>query len=1125
MSEFHNNNDGDGDGHGVSENTRHVNTGAPRHSRQPISAAVTPPDRQSSATEFQAAEFHATDACVHSLAAHAKVFLEESGRLGNDKISPALNRIITHNSPISLCSGEALLQQTDFQLPGPIPLQWSRIYRSSHQQDYGIGVGWSAPYLARLLIQEHKIILVNGEGRLVPFLRPRQAEACCNPVEQLTLFCVHNLRDGKSVFTVEDKNKIYWQFDGPGDCKRLHAISMANGVSIRFLYDEAGRMTRMRDSAGRHLKLEYNITNRLRAVNLVDSSGKILGKPLVQYHFNNEGDLVSVIDAAGNAQHFQYHRHLILKHTNKDGFKRYFHFDRHDIDAKCIHYRSDGNIHERRVNYDEANKITRCSDACGHTTVFHFNESGLLTRKIEPEGGVRDFEYDHYGRLLLERDPMGNSTQYGYNGDSKLIRFVNPSGHTTRFEYDDHGRLTAVTDALGMRWRRRYDLKGRLASVTDPLGYAVQYQYDEHDNPIVITNAMKRNQRLEWDETHQLLAHTDAAGNRRQFRYDALGRLTETQERQRLSRFFYDPMGRVIETIAANGDTERYEYTAEGHLRCVIDGLGRITQYTYDGLPPCIERSNCYGQAFKFGYDKERNLTAMMNENGDRCEFHYDGNQRLSKETGFDRRMQHYGYNAAGHLVSHTDGTTRITQFKRDAMGRIIKKWSSDQDISRYEYDALGRLVHAINKDAELEYKFSDNGQLTEERQNSVRLRHQYDLTNQRTATRISKTEHVDFEYNAQGLLKRVTFNHTPLIGITRNVHGQEIVRTSGAVNSFFAYDALGRICQQRVVKDQTPLMDLQYRYDAAGNLCEVNDQKYGSSVFHYDALNRVQEVQGPITEHFNYDSSDNLLDARQAFAGSRVRHNRIKVFQDYRFEYDDAGNIIREVKGKKQTRYTYNTQNQLVKVEKNGRTVEYGYDPLGRRVKKSAGFGDVTYWWDGSTLLGESCDRVHITYIHEPHSRYPLYQVRNGEVFFYHNDCSGTPLLLTDVKGDIVWQARYKFFGQIISYEKPFVDNAIGFQGFYYDAESGLYCTGFRYYHPVLARFIHQDPRAMVTGDTHLDCLFLPLTSNSRRQPPLAHSRHTLRQPLPLNAAPKILDNDFNFDEDIIRSITGTTG
>jgi len=217
--------------------------------------------------------------------------------------------------------------------------------------------------------------------------------------------------------------------------------------------------------------------------------------------------------------------------------------------------------------------------------------------------------------------------------------------------------------------------------------------------------------------------------------------------------------------------------------------------------------------------------------------------------------------------------------------------------------------------------------------------------------------------------------------------------------------------------------------------------------------------VEGFASEQFNFDPAGNLLDTDQPASGGFVKGNRLHVFQDYRFEYDDAGNLITEKKGKKETHFTYNAQNQLTKVEKEGQSFEYAYDPFGRRIRKKDAFGETTFLWDGEVLLSEQRNNIETTYIHEPGSFIPMCQVRDDKVYYYHNDHLGTPNIVTDKTGEVVWEARYKVYGNVVKYEVEAIENNIRFQGQYFDTETGLHYNRHRYYHPVVGRFTTVDP------------------------------------------------------------------
>ena len=328
---------------------------------------------------------------------------------------------------------------------------------------------------------------------------------------------------------------------------------------------------------------------------------------------------------------------------------------------------------------------------------------------------------------------------------------------------------------------------------------------------------------------------------------------------------------------------------------------------------------------------------------------------RLIQEIGFDGRIQKYNYNAAGHIVRHLDGANRVTSFKRDPLGRVLQKRTSTGEITQYEYDAQGQLVKAYNSHCVVHFRYNSRGQLVGEMQNDHRIQYVFNAGGQKTKIVLPDGKTIGYEYDQHGLLSRVSYDGKVLCTVEHDHHGRETRRVTGKISSHFDYDPMGRLIQQRTMKGKSAVWERQYRYDKTGNLRQIDDLNSGKVRFHFDNLDRLNRAEGAINETFTFDPAGNLLDSQYPEPQGFVQGNRLRVFQNFRFEYDDVGNLVRQFQGRLETRFYYNVANQLVRAYRNGQTTEYTYDPLGRRCKKADAMNETDYLWDGDILLHES--------------------------------------------------------------------------------------------------------------------------------------------------------------------------
>jgi len=340
------------------------------------------------------------------------------------------------------------------------------------------------------------------------------------------------------------------------------------------------------------------------------------------------------------------------------------------------------------------------------------------------------------------------------------------------------------------------------------------------------------------------------------------------------------------------------------------------------------------------------------------------------------------------------------------------------------------------------------------------------------------------------------------ITSINHDEQGRETERQHGnGLESQKDYDPQGRLQKLRLGKigspvsdptqDSSPILERGYQYNKAGQIAQIEDSLRGTSSYHYDALDRLTQVDGPNPEHFVHDPAHNILaaanskdEAKQQASATEIKGNRLAFRGDTHYRYDIHGNRIAELRGKGQklqTRYQYNSRQQLVRVEKlkleEGaeqlqQEIHYQYDPLGRRIGKSTNNEQTSFLWDGDVLLRENKSDIHTqqdqstrTYYFEPGTFKPVALKEDEQVYHYHLDHLGTPDTLTNQEGEVVWSVAYKSYGNIALAHENQIKQPIRFQGQYFDEETGLHYNRFRYYDPEVGEFTQQDPIGLLGG------------------------------------------------------------
>lgn len=685
------------------------------------------------------------------------------------------------------------------------------------------------------------------------------------------------------VFTRADGTRFYFNQDTGLQTSTVDR----NGNTLTYFYDASGRLTSLKDSAGRTtltlgwdsaglqwirdlsgraLKFSYNPSHQLTKLEdggSFDATSQTFGAgaPVKSFPFgytatsvNDNAKLNSVGDPRGASTAISYYTSTEnsafafwpKKHTDRRGNETTFSY--RDPDASAAK--------------DLEATVT---DVNGSTP------------------SVTDYRMDGYGRSTRIKDANANAagssevTTLGWDTDHNVIRFEEQNGAASAWEFDkqtgyplnirdavevkngDPGiklayeTLTGVpgqptvlktkTSSQGRVSTFSYDPSGNLASVKNGLGFGPTYEYNPNGTPAKATDA--RN------------GVTTFTG------YDGNG----------YPQTITDPIGAKTEFV----------YDVRGNVMQVKDALGHLTTATYDAFGRPTAVTTPYDGAARrtsaTAYDLNDNTTKQTAPNGAVTSYDYDAADQATTKSIPDNniagRKLTYRYDPLGRLVEKTapkgvatpvESDDFVTRYTYDRIGQITKAenpvadglfmplGTSSSAITTYAYDSVGNQIRMVDPNKNATASADDYTTKTT-----------YDLNHQVTAVTdaagyTNKTEYdrdglVTAQIDALGNKKRTDYDaagqaiemhvpHTPTSGtvedrVTKKTYDPvgnvtRITRPSGKYEET-VYDANNRPIQNKSAFDTA---DAPYtspsstfsKYDAAGNMTARSDPTFGAA-------------------------------------------------------------------------------------------------------------------------------------------------------------------------------------------------------------------------------------------------------------------------------------------------------
>lgn len=995
--------------------------------------------------------------------------------------------------PVNLITGSVLYEGADFEISGPIPIKWERNWYSDASREGILGYGTHCSYDLSLEVfeDENVIGVMLPDGRAAGFpLLVAKGEKFYNRSEKLTL----TYMGGDTYEMFDHKSRLTYLFIHVSkNIFKPVSLSNAGGLSIKFFYNEKDVLHKIIDTAGREINITLDKKNR--AVK-VEAEHRGFSRKLVEYSYNDVGDLVGITDANGKTTSIRYENHLMVEKTDRNGQTFYWKYDGNKTGARCIHTWGDGGILEGRIQYNKGHNIV--TNSLGESKAYYYDENDLCIKEVDELGNTVFHEYTDFMEPYRDIDEEGNITGYTYDERGNLKTVQKPDGSTTTYLYDADDRLLLFVDAEGKSTGCVY--KDNFLSMVVGADKAVT-TYEHFDNGLIKSIKNNKGQKTElfYDADHNLTKVLLPDGATGEWHYDEWGRCISAINPEKAVQYFnYDALDRVTGIKKYDGNNVKLKYNAYDQVIFAEDAQHKVKfEYTPLGSLKLREEN---GVAIRFGYDTEERLVNILNEHNETYGFSYDATGKIIVETGFDNIQRNYLRDRAGKVIRVNRPGNKFTDYEYDYAGRLTRAEHNDGSWETYSYNRNGQLIEAVNENSHVALLRDDAGRIIKEVQDGHTVESSYDELGKRIAVKSSLGADVKLTRNESGFVAQLEAKNNEgnewSVLYKYNALGFETERIlPGGISSAFKYDKGGHPAEHIISNRNETVRHRTYTWNVNDRLQKmVNELTNGAVSYGHDDFGNLAWAKYEDGQ-YDYrlpDKVGNLYRTKERSdrkygAGGRLLENK-----GTKYFYDEEGNLIqKQLPDGKEWKHDWYGNGMLQKVTRpDGKEVSFEYDALGRRTSKTFN-ADITRWvWDGNTPLHEWKYKLterpkavvdeygeitkdkpeptdnNITWIFDEGTFKPAAKVENNKVQSIITDYLGTPVEMFDTDGNQTWSVDYDIYGKV---RKQHTGNTIDcpfrYQGQYEDEETGLYYNRFRYYSADDGIYFSQDPVGLGGG------------------------------------------------------------
>ncbi|MBT8335197.1 MAG: hypothetical protein KJO11_01245, partial [Gemmatimonadetes bacterium] len=894
----------------------------------------------------------------------------------------------TDAHPVDVVTGACVDTIVDYAPQDGSLFRWARHYDSSECDRAGpMGRGFRHPYEMVLERSAEGFRYTDEFGLTVDF-PPLGPEG--EPVAARGYLLLNGL-DGRLEVLEPRERRLHFRSPYPGWPALLVEIEQG-GRWLRVYHDKEGRLEGFVDSSGRIVQVENDLDGRIVA--LYERSATPphdVVRTLLHFRYDADSCLVDVEDALGGFATYRYQERRLATIRDRRGYSfRYA----YDAQGRVVHTTGEDGLWNARFEYLPEARMTVVHYGDGGTWTKFFDENGMVTDIVQPDG-----------TLVARR----------MNDEGRVAEEVDAAGLTTTWEYDAFGSLVGRRDALG-----RFLLPPWVEpdppdfDAPDPPRSPTEWEFGGRMTPDSPSAGELNGGILEWVPAEARdaleLDRTAAPAPRPTDEYDAMGRRT--------ARIFPD------------GTRESWSYDAEGNEVEFTDRDGSIHRRRYHSWNLLGVETDPLGHEVRYRHSLRGQVLAFTDAGDTVTEYERDAMERITAVTRGGALRERYGWSASSRLENRTgaDGEL-LVKGRMGPHGLPIHREFADGIAHALDYDDRGRPALGATEELKVAREWDDRGRPTKDVRDGLGVEHAYTWEGLLETTVLGA---FTTRYEYEGAWSYDVVDPTGARHSIQLLPKGLGIRSLSSGRVEVAHYGPGGRCQGKHLSDREGgrPWTRRYRRSPAGDLIEVRDSERGTTRYGYDAGHRLIEKTGPdgSAGAYRYDPAGNLVARPGRADAAFAEGNRLARVGEDTFEHDARHHVSSRTGPSASVRYHYDDADMLVRIERRtpegvDETWRAAYDPFGRRAWKEWSGGRVDFFWDGDRLAAEqdADGRLRVYVYADERALVPLLFVdyptaeadpEEGARRFVFTDQVGAPARVEDDRGTVLWRAELDPYG-----------------------------------------------------------------------------------------------------------------